>query len=120
MCLLCVLVTAMGEILKVHGEEMEEPQAALWLLSEHMQPCDTSAPLCCAFCSLNCLFTNTMHIKVDFPACVLRPGGTVEVPITFCPREEASYHEFIPFEINGLCEQTVEVRGRGTEMKVRY
>lgn len=61
-----------------------------------------------------------MHIKVDFPACVLRPGGTVEVPITFCPREEASYHELIPFEINGFCKQTVEVRGRGTEMKVRY
>ncbi|NWH50429.1 HYDIN protein, partial [Fregata magnificens] len=68
--------------------------------------------------SLNCLFTSTMHLKVDFPGYVLRPGGTVEVPITFYPREVASYHELIPFEINGLCQQTVDVRGMGTEMKV--
>ncbi|KAM9289560.1 hydrocephalus-inducing protein homolog [Morus bassanus] len=68
--------------------------------------------------SLNCLFTSTMHLKVDFPGYVLCPGGTVEVPITFYPREVASYHELIPFEINGLCQQTVDVRGRGIEMKV--
>ncbi|NXT87516.1 HYDIN protein, partial [Anhinga rufa] len=68
--------------------------------------------------SLNCLFTSTMHLKVDFSGYVLCPGGTVEVPITFYPREVASYHELIPFEINGLCQQTVDVRGRGTEIKV--
>ncbi|KAM6253129.1 hydrocephalus-inducing protein homolog [Porphyrio hochstetteri] len=67
---------------------------------------------------LNCLFTNTAHLKVDFPGSILRPGGTVEVPVTFYPREVTSYHELIPFEINGLCRQTVEVRGRGTEIKV--
>ncbi|NXA22511.1 HYDIN protein, partial [Ibidorhyncha struthersii] len=68
--------------------------------------------------SLNCLVTSTTHLKVDFRGCVLHPGGTVKVPITFYPREVASYHELIPFEINGLCQQTIEVRGRGTEMKV--
>ncbi|NWS72026.1 HYDIN protein, partial [Crotophaga sulcirostris] len=68
--------------------------------------------------SLNCLFTSTVHLKVDFSGCILHPGGTVKVPVTFCPREAASYHELIPFEINGLCQRTVEVRGRGTEMKV--
>ncbi|NXK55437.1 HYDIN protein, partial [Chauna torquata] len=68
--------------------------------------------------SLNCLFTSTAHLEVDFPGYILHPGGTVEVPITFYPREVVSYHELIPFEINGLCQQTVEVQGRGTEMKV--
>ncbi|KAM9214465.1 hydrocephalus-inducing protein homolog [Leptosomus discolor] len=68
--------------------------------------------------SLNCLFTRTAHLEVDFPGSVLRPGGTAEVPITFYPREVASYHELVPFEINGLCQQTVEVQGKGTEMKV--
>uniref|UniRef100_A0A669QXT0 HYDIN axonemal central pair apparatus protein n=1 Tax=Phasianus colchicus TaxID=9054 RepID=A0A669QXT0_PHACC len=68
--------------------------------------------------SLSCLFTNTMHLEVDFPGYILHPGGTVEVPITFYPREAASYHELIPFEINGLCQQTVEVQGKGAEMKV--
>lgn len=89
------------------------------LSSQHAQPCDASAPLCYASASLNCLFASTAHLEVDFPGYVLCPGGTVEVPITFYPREVASYHELIPFEINGLCQQTVEVRGRGTEMKVR-
>uniref|UniRef100_A0A8C3KHX2 HYDIN axonemal central pair apparatus protein n=1 Tax=Calidris pygmaea TaxID=425635 RepID=A0A8C3KHX2_9CHAR len=68
--------------------------------------------------SLNCLFASTVHLEVDFQGYVLRPGETVEVPITFYPREVASYREVIPFEINGLCQQTVEVRGRGMEMKV--
>ncbi|XP_010157275.1 PREDICTED: hydrocephalus-inducing protein-like, partial [Eurypyga helias] len=68
--------------------------------------------------SLNCLFTSTAHLEVHFTGCILRPRGTVEVPITFYPREVVSYHELIPFEINGLCQKTVEVRGRGTEMKV--
>ncbi|XP_010138614.1 PREDICTED: hydrocephalus-inducing protein-like, partial [Buceros rhinoceros silvestris] len=68
--------------------------------------------------SLNCLFTSTAHLVVDFPGHVLRPGETVEVPITFYPREVTSYHELIPFEINSLYQRSVEVRGRGTEMKV--
>ncbi|KFQ47220.1 Hydrocephalus-inducing protein, partial [Nestor notabilis] len=68
--------------------------------------------------SLNCLFSNTMYLKVDFAVHILCPGGTVEVPITFCPREVASYRELIPIEINGVYQQTIEVRGRGIEMKV--
>ncbi|XP_009996299.1 PREDICTED: hydrocephalus-inducing protein homolog [Chaetura pelagica] len=70
------------------------------------------------YLSLNCLFTNTTYLKVNFSGCVLCPGESMEVPITFSPRELTSYRELIPFEINGLCEQTVEVRGKGTAMKV--
>ncbi|XP_009877078.1 PREDICTED: hydrocephalus-inducing protein-like, partial [Apaloderma vittatum] len=68
--------------------------------------------------SLKCLFASTAHLEVDFIGYMLRPGEAVDVPITFYPREIASYHELIPFEINGLCQQTVEVRGKGIEMKV--
>ncbi|XP_009976302.1 PREDICTED: hydrocephalus-inducing protein-like, partial [Tauraco erythrolophus] len=68
--------------------------------------------------SLDCLFTSTLHLEVHLPSRVLRPGRTMEVPVTFCPREVTSYHELVPFEINGLCRQTVEVQGRGMEMKV--
>ncbi|NXU58594.1 HYDIN protein, partial [Turnix velox] len=68
--------------------------------------------------SLNCLFTDTMHLEVDFPGYILCPGETVYVPVTFYPREAVFYHELIPFEINGLSQQTVEVQGRGTEMKL--
>ncbi|NWX91311.1 HYDIN protein, partial [Nothoprocta pentlandii] len=68
--------------------------------------------------SLSCLFTSTPHLEVDFPGYTLAPGGTVEVPITFYPREAVSYRELVAFEINGLSQQTIEVQGRGTEMKV--
>lgn len=43
----------------------------------------------------------------------------MEIPITFYPRECISYRELIPFEINGLSQQVVEIKGKGTEMKVR-
>lgn len=56
-----------------------------------------------------------MNFSVD----VIKPGKTLEIPITFYPREAVSYRELIPFEINGLSQQTVEVKGKGTEMKVR-
>ncbi|XP_068024510.1 hydrocephalus-inducing protein homolog [Melanerpes formicivorus] len=68
--------------------------------------------------SLACSFPSTAQLQVECPGCILQPGGTVEVPITFSPREVGSYQELIPFEINGLCQQSVEVRGRGVEMKV--
>ncbi|NXC39739.1 HYDIN protein, partial [Penelope pileata] len=68
--------------------------------------------------SVSCCFTNTMHLQVDFPGYILHPGGMVKVPFTFYPREAASYHELVPFEINGLYQQTVEVQGRGAELKV--
>nr|XP_042717290.1 hydrocephalus-inducing protein homolog isoform X2 [Chrysemys picta bellii] len=68
--------------------------------------------------SLDCLYTNTAHLEVSFQAEVLSPGGKMEVPITFYPREAVSYHDIIPFEINGLSQQTIEVLGKGTEMKI--
>lgn len=71
------------------------------------------------FLSLDCLYTNTPHIEVNFNVDVIKPGKTLEIPITFYPREAISYRELIPFEINGLSQQTVEIKGKGTEMKVK-
>ncbi|XP_043935458.1 hydrocephalus-inducing protein homolog [Protopterus annectens] len=68
--------------------------------------------------SLDCLFTNTSHLGVAFQSEILSPKGTLEVPITFYPREAMQYHETIIFEINGLSRQNVEVLGQGTEMKL--
>ncbi|XP_030099412.1 hydrocephalus-inducing protein isoform X1 [Mus musculus] len=68
--------------------------------------------------SLDCLYTNTPHIEVNFNVDVIKPGKTLEIPITFYPREAISYRELIPFEINGLSQQTVEIKGKGTEMKL--
>lgn len=68
--------------------------------------------------SLDCLYTNTPHVEVNFSVDVIKPGKTLEIPITFYPREAINYRELIPFEINGLSQQTVEIKGKGTEMKL--
>lgn len=71
------------------------------------------------FPSIDCLYTNTTYLEVNFRVDVIKPGKTIEIPITFYPRESISYRELIPFEINGLSQQVVEIKGKGTEMKVR-
>nr|XP_025867468.1 hydrocephalus-inducing protein homolog [Vulpes vulpes] len=68
--------------------------------------------------SLDCLYTNTAHLEVNFHVDVIKPGKTLEIPITFYPRESISYRELIPFEINGLSQQVIEIKGKGTEMKI--
>ncbi|XP_021112382.1 hydrocephalus-inducing protein homolog isoform X2 [Heterocephalus glaber] len=68
--------------------------------------------------SIDCLYTNTSYLEVSFHAEVIKPGKTLEIPITFYPRESINYQELIPFEINGLSQQTVKIKGKGTEMKI--
>lgn len=69
--------------------------------------------------SLDCLYTNTAYLEVNFRVDVIKPGKTLEIPITFYPRESINYRELIPFEINGLSQQVIEIKGKGTEMKVQ-
>ncbi|XP_074055255.1 hydrocephalus-inducing protein homolog isoform X3 [Macrotis lagotis] len=68
--------------------------------------------------TLDCLYTNTAQLEVGWQVDVLKPGKSLEIPITFYPRETTSYKEIIPFEINGLLKQNIEIQGRGTEMKI--
>ncbi|XP_072823786.1 hydrocephalus-inducing protein homolog [Vicugna pacos] len=68
--------------------------------------------------SIDCLYINTSHLEVNFRVDVIKPGKTLEIPITFYPRESINYRELIPFEINGLSQQVVEIKGKGTEMKI--
>ncbi|VCW68228.1 unnamed protein product [Gulo gulo] len=68
--------------------------------------------------SLDCLYTNTTYLEVNFRVDVIKPGKTLEIPITFYPRESIQYRELIPFEINGLSQQIIEIKGKGTEMKI--
>ncbi|KAJ8406633.1 hypothetical protein AAFF_G00302070 [Aldrovandia affinis] len=68
--------------------------------------------------SLECLFSNTAFLEVGFLPEVLPPGGAVEVPITFYPREAVRYQERVVFQINACTKQAVEILGQGTEMKI--
>ncbi|MCJ8733357.1 hypothetical protein PDJAM_G00222410, partial [Pangasius djambal] len=68
--------------------------------------------------SVGCLFSNTPFLEVSFMPDVLPPSGSMEVPITFYPREATCYHEKVVFEINKCSKQVVEIMGRGIEMKI--
>ncbi|XP_077612463.1 hydrocephalus-inducing protein homolog [Crocuta crocuta] len=68
--------------------------------------------------SLDCLYTNTTYLEVNFRVDVIKPGKTLEIPIIFYPQESINYRELIPFEINGLSQQVIEIKGKGTEMKI--
>ncbi|KAL8194575.1 UNVERIFIED_CONTAM: hypothetical protein K2H54_025175 [Gekko kuhli] len=68
--------------------------------------------------SLDCLFTSTPFLEVGFHGEVLNPGGKADIPFAFYPREAISYHETVTFEINGLLQRTVEVLGKGIEIKI--
>ncbi|XP_053127193.1 hydrocephalus-inducing protein homolog isoform X2 [Hemicordylus capensis] len=67
---------------------------------------------------LECLFANTAFLEVASHGTVLSPGGKAEIPITFFPREAIAYHEAVAFEINGLSQRSVEVSGKGIELKI--
>lgn len=70
------------------------------------------------FLSIESRFENCAHLEVDCQPGVLVPNRSIEVEISFYPREAKKYHEIIPFEINGLSTMNVEILGEGTEMKV--
>ncbi|XP_041964608.1 hydrocephalus-inducing protein homolog isoform X2 [Alosa sapidissima] len=70
--------------------------------------------------SVDCSFTNTPFLKMDFHPKILPPGGYMDVPITFYPREAKQYHEKLVFGINECIKQVVEILGQGTEIKLDF
>jgi len=40
------------------------------------------------------------------------------IVFSFYPAEPIAYHEMVTFEINGLTQQSVEIKGKGVEFKV--
>nr|XP_032813560.1 hydrocephalus-inducing protein homolog isoform X3 [Petromyzon marinus] len=69
--------------------------------------------------SLECLFKDAQHLKVDFkPTMLVARGDAIDVPITFYPRRATRYRDDIIFVVNGVSQHTLEVRGEGTEMKI--
>ncbi|XP_073461747.1 hydrocephalus-inducing protein homolog [Aquarana catesbeiana] len=68
--------------------------------------------------SIDCLYSNTAHMVVEFNSDVLPPGGKMEVPITFYPRAAILYQEMVVFQLNGHSTQNLRLQGQGIEMKV--
>jgi hydrocephalus-inducing protein len=68
--------------------------------------------------SLHCLFQNTESFQVHAPATVLRPGQTSELTVSFTPNELRGYEAVLPFEVNGLYNVNVAVRGEGVPLRL--
>ncbi|XP_062403912.1 hydrocephalus-inducing protein homolog [Sardina pilchardus] len=70
--------------------------------------------------SVDCSFTNTPFLEMGFQPQILPPGGYMDVPITFYPREAKQYHEKLVFGINECTKQVVDILGQGTEIKLDF
>ncbi|XP_068116429.1 hydrocephalus-inducing protein homolog [Hyperolius riggenbachi] len=68
--------------------------------------------------SIDCLYSNTAHMVLEFSSDVLPPGGKMEIPIIFYPRAAMLYQETVVFQMNGHTQQNVQLQGQGIEMKV--
>ena len=63
--------------------------------------------------SLDCTFEATRALSVACPPSVLEPGGVVDVPIKFVPRDPQPYAFTVPFLVNGASVVNVMVAGTG-------
>lgn len=70
--------------------------------------------------SIECLTSSSSHLDVNFDAIILPPYGKTTATFTFYPRETVPYHDVVTFLVNGLSKREVEVKGEGTEMRVKF
>lgn len=65
---------------------------------------------------MNCLYQKSQILEVPFQPTTLSPSQFVEIPIYFTPYEEIEYNENVVFEISGISTQSVEIKGRGSQL----
>lgn len=63
--------------------------------------------------SIECSFQKTRALWVECQPVVLEPGGMIDVPIKFAPRDVKDYTFIIPFVINGTSKVSIHIEGRG-------
>ncbi|XP_044126636.1 hydrocephalus-inducing protein homolog [Bufo gargarizans] len=68
--------------------------------------------------SIDCLYSNTSHMELDFCSNVLSPGDKMEVFVNFYPRAAILYQESVVFQMNGHSNHLVQLQGHGIELKV--
>lgn len=69
--------------------------------------------------SVQSQFKENAFLEIDFQPDIVPPGGVVEVPIYFYPRELCHYHKKITFIFNSCITRDVDIQGQGVEIKVR-
>ncbi|KAM9351908.1 hydrocephalus-inducing protein homolog [Symphorus nematophorus] len=68
--------------------------------------------------SVQCQFSDTSYLEMDFQPDILSPGAVMEVPVKFYPREAFRYHEKLTFILNSSVTKQVAILGQGIEMKL--
>ena len=68
--------------------------------------------------SVECNFTKTRALWVECPPTVLEPGGMLDVPIRFAPRDVKDYTFVIPFVVNATSHVNVNVTGKGINARL--
>ncbi|XP_037622519.1 hydrocephalus-inducing protein homolog isoform X2 [Sebastes umbrosus] len=68
--------------------------------------------------SVQCQFSNTSYLKMDFQPGILSPGAVMEAQVNFYPREECRYHEKLTFILNSCVTKHVDILGQGVRIKL--
>jgi len=67
---------------------------------------------------VSCLYKSNSILTHDFAGGLLPVREQKSVLFNFYPAKPIAYHETVTFEINGLTQQSVEIKGKGAEFKV--
>jgi len=72
----------------------------------------------CHVYRVSCLYNSNSVLTHNFTGGLLPIKQQKTVIFNFYPTEPIAYRETVTFEINGLTQQSVEIRGKGAELKV--
>ena len=68
--------------------------------------------------SVECVFQKIRALWVECAPTVIPPGGELQVPIRFAPREVKEYSFAVPFMVNGTGKVSVNVSGKGINARL--
>jgi hydrocephalus-inducing protein len=68
--------------------------------------------------AVECTFQKTRALWAECAPTVIAPGGTLDVPIRFAPREVKDYAFVIPFVVNGATKVPVNILGTGINARL--
>jgi hypothetical protein len=68
--------------------------------------------------SVECVFQKIRALWVECAPTVIPPGGELQVPIRFAPREVKEYSFAVPFMVNGTGKVTVNISGKGINARL--
>jgi len=73
---------------------------------------------CCCVLSVSCLYKPSSVLTHDFTGGLLPVKQQKTVTFNFYPADPIAYRETVTFEINGLTQQSIEIKGKGAQFKV--